>query len=225
MLWPMVVALSLWITLAALYWGRVLGWLGVQLHQSALYESIVSTWPLSFAAAWLGWLLLLVLLVPLVLITAVVIISVVAMPAIVAYVGQRDYPTLVQRRGGSMAGSVWNAIVALLLLTLFFALSLPLWLVPFLWPVLPILLLGYLNQRVFRYDALAEHGSAGEITQIVRRHRGELFLLGIALAILGHVPVLGLFMPVYGGLVFAHYGLQRLTELRSEPIEGAALRV
>jgi hypothetical protein len=32
-------------------------------------------------------------------------------------------------------------------------------------------------------------------------------------------------MPVYGGLAFIHYGLERLGELRSEPIEGAATRV
>jgi hypothetical protein len=29
-------------------------------------------------------------------------------------------------------------------------------------------------------------------------------------------------MPVYGGLVFIHYGLDRLGELRSQPIEGSA---
>jgi CysZ protein len=225
MIWPMVIALALWIVLAALYWGRVLSWIGEYLHQSALYESIASNWPFTLVAAWLGWVLLLVLLVPLVLITGVVIISVVAMPAIVAHVGERDYPGLARKEGGSIAGSLWNAVAALLLVSLLFALTLPLWLIPPLWPVLPILLFGYFNQRVFRYDALAGHGSTAEIAQVIRRYRGELFLLGLALALLGHVPVLGLFMPVYGGLVFVHYGLGRLGELRSEPIEGTARRV
>jgi hypothetical protein len=91
--------------------------------------------------------------------------------------------------------------------------------------VLPIALFGYFNQRVFRYDALADHGTTAEIAEIVRRHRGELFLLGVALALIGHVPVLGLFMPVYGGLAFIHYGLERLGELRSGLIAGAATRV
>ena len=225
MVWPVVVALAVWITVAVLYWGDALAWINAQLHQWAIYESTVSIWPLNLVAAWLGWLMLLVLMVPLVLITAVVIIGVVAMPAMVAHVGERDYPGLARRKGGSVAGSVWNAIAALLLFGFFFALSLPLWLIPLFWPVLPIVLFGYFNQRVFRYDALAEHGSAPEIAEILRRHRGELFLLGIALALLGHVPLLGLFMPVYGGLVFIHYGLDRLRELRSEPIEGTARQV
>ena len=112
-----------------------------------------------------------------------------------------------------------------MLFALLFAVSLPLWLVPLLWPVLPIALFGYFNQRVFRYDALAEHATAAEIAEIVHRHRGGLFLLGVALALVGHIPVLGLLMPVYGGLAFIHYGLERLGELRSAPIEGAAVRV
>src|SRR6266699_2854746 len=74
------------------------------------------------------------------------------------------------------------------------------------------------------YPGLARR-RGGTIAEVVRRDRGELFLLGVALALVGHVPVLGLFMPVYGGLAFIHYGLERLGELRGEPIEGAATRV
>ena len=221
MVWPVIVALILWVTLAVFYWGEAAQWIAAQLHQWPPYEWAVSVWPLKLISAWFGWILLLLLFVPMVLITAVLIISVVSMPAMAAHVGGRDYPGLARRKGGTFAGSLWNALAALILFSLLFAVSLPLWLVPLLWPVLPIALFGYFNQRVFRYDALAEHATAAEI---VRRHRGELFLLGVALAIIGHVPVLGLFMPVYGGLAFIHYGLECLDELRSEPIEGAATR-
>jgi hypothetical protein len=225
MVWPVIVALVIWATLAVLYWGEAAQWMAAQLHQWPPYEWAVSIWPLTLIAAWFGWLLLLLLFVPVVLITAVMIISVASMPAMVVHVGRRDYPGLARQKGGTVAGSIWNAVASLALFALLLAVSLPLWLVPLLWPVLPILLFGYFNQRVFRYDALAEHGTAAEIAEIVRRHRGELFLLGAMLALIGHVPVLGLFMPVYGGLAFIHYGLERLGELRSEPIEGAATRV
>jgi hypothetical protein len=225
MVWPVIVALVIWVTLAVLYWGEAAQWIGVQLHRWPPYEWTVSVWPLRLIEAWFGWVLLLLLFVPVVLITAVLIISVVSMPAMAAHVGGRDYPGLARRKGGTFAGSLWNALAALVLFALLFAVSLPLWLVPLLWPVLPVALFGYFNQRVFRYDALAEHATAAEISEIVHRHRGELFLLGVALALVGHVPVLGFFMPVYGGLAFIHYGLERLGELRSEPIEGAATRV
>jgi len=77
---------------------------------------------------------------------------------------------------------------------------------------------------VFRYDALAEHATAAEIAEVVRRHRGELFLLGVALALIA-MSRARLFMPVYGGLAFIHFGLSRLGELRSEPIQGTVTRV
>lgn len=222
MVWPVVVALIIWVSLAVLYWSEAAKWIDFQMHQWPFFEWAVSVWPMTLIAAWFGWLLLLLLFVPAVLITAVLIISIVSMPAMVAHVGERDYPGLVRRKGGTVVGSIWNAVVALVVFALIFALSLPLWLIPLLWPVLPVALFGYFNQRVFRYDALAEHGTVAEIAETIRHSRGELFLLGVALALIGHIPVVGFFMPVYGGLAFIHYALGRLGELRSEPIQGSA---
>jgi CysZ protein len=78
---------------------------------------------------------------------------------------------------------------------------------------------------VFRYDALAEHASESEIALLIGRHRAELFWLGVVVAAIGHVPLFGLFSPVYGGLAFIHFCLQRLQALRSELLEGRADRV
>jgi CysZ protein len=225
MIWPMLVALAIWVTLAALYWGQAINWVDLELHQWSAYRWALSVWPVKLFAAWLGWLLLLFLFVPVVLMTAVLIISVVSMPAMVAHVGEREYPRLARRKGGTFAGSVGNAVVALALFMLLFAVTLPLWLLPLLWPVLPLVLFGYFNQRVYRYDALAEHGTLSEISRVIAGNRGELFLLGVALAIVGHLPLVGLAMPVYGGLVFIHYCLARLDEARGEPIGGSAVRV
>ncbi len=225
MVWPILVALAIWLTLAALYWTQAAGWIDLELHQWPAFEWAVSVWPLTLLGAWLAWLFLLFLFVPVVLVTAVLIISIVSMPAMVAHVSARDYPGLARRKGGTFAGSLWNAIASLLLFMLLFAVTLPLWFIPLLWPVLPIALFGYFNQRVFRYDALAEHASGYETAELIRRHRGELFLLGVALALIGHLPLIGLVMPVYAGLVFIHYGLARLAESRSAPIEGSATRV
>jgi len=225
MVWPILVALAIWATLAALYWSQAITWVDLELHQWSAYRWALSVWPLTLLATWLGWLLLLFLFVPVVLITAVLIISVVSMPAMVAHVGEREYSGLARRKGGTFAGSLWNAIAALFIFMLLLAVTLPLWLIPLLWPVLPIALFAYFNQRVFRYDALAEHATADEIVELITRHRGEMFLLGVALAIVGHLPLIGLAMPVYGGLVFIHYCLARLAESRDEPIEGSARRI
>src|SRR5438046_2732229 len=69
MIWPVIVALVLWVTLAVLYWGEAAQWIASQLHQWPLYEWAVTVWPLKLVAAWFGWILLLLLFVPVVLIT------------------------------------------------------------------------------------------------------------------------------------------------------------
>ena len=218
MLWPVLVALVLWLGLAFAFWSQAAGWLQFQFDQSAAIGWAITIWPLSLIATHLAWILLVLLFIPLVLITAVLIIGVFAMPVMVGLVAERAYPGLDRRQGGTLAGGLWNSVMALVWLALLVLLSLPLWLFPLFWPVLPIALFGYLNQRVFRYDALAEHASSWEMETLFRRHRRELFLLGAALALFGLIPLLGFFAPVYGGLAFIHYCLARLAQLRAEPV-------
>lgn len=218
MLWPPFVALVLWLGLAFAFWPQAEAWLQLQFNQSAVIGWAVGVWPLSLVAANLAWILLVLLFIPLVLATAVLIIGVFAMPVMVGVVAEGTYPGLARMQGGTFAGSLWNGVMALLGLALLVLLSLPLWLLPLFWPVLPIVLFAYLNQRVFRYDALYEHATAWEMEALFRRHRRELFLLGVAVALFGLIPVLGFLAPVYGGLAFIHYCLARLAQLRDEPV-------
>jgi CysZ protein len=220
MVWPVLAALAVWIVMAALFWGQAAQWIDLELRSFGLVQWMLTIAPLAFIVANLTWVVLVVAFIPLVLVTAVVLIGLFAMPAMVDQVAKSSYPGLARLRGGSTAGSVWNSIVALVVFLVLGVITLPLWVIPLFWPVLPVLLFAYLNQRVFRYDALAEHASALEMSQIFRRRRGDLFLLGVIVAVLGHIPVFGFFVPVFGALLFVHYCLQQLQELRAEPLEG-----
>ena len=218
MLWPVLIALALWLGLAFAFWSQAAAWLQLQFDQSAAIGWAISVWPLALVATYLSWILLALLFIPLVLITAVLIIGLFAMPAMVSLVAEPAYPGLSRRQGGTFAGSLWNGVMALVWLALLVLLSLPLWFFPLFWPVLPIVLFGYLNQRVFRYDALYEHANDWEMETLIRRHRRELFLLGVVVALFGLIPLLGFLAPVYGGLAFIHYCLARLAQLREEPV-------
>ena len=218
LLWPVLAALILWLGLAFAFWSQAAAWLQLQFAQSAAVAWAMGVWPLSLVAAHLASILLVLLFMPLVLITAVLIIGVFAMSVMVRLVEQRGFPALARMQGGTVAGSVLNGVMALVWLALLFLLSLPLWIFPLFWPVLPILLFAYLNQRVFRYDALYEHATAWEMETLIRRHRRELFSLGVVVALFGLIPLLGLLAPVYGGLAFIHYCLARLAQLRAEPV-------
>jgi CysZ protein len=218
MLWPVFVALALWSGLALAFGSQAAASLQLQFDQSAVIGWAVTVWPLALIATHLAWILLALLFIPLVLITAVLIIGVFAMPVMVSLVAERAYPDLARRQGGSFAGSLWNALMTLVWLALLVLLSLPLWFFPLFWPLLPIALFACLNQRVFRYDALYEHASGWEMETLFRRHRRELFMLGVVVALFGLIPVLGFLVPVYGGLAFIHYCLARLAQLREEPV-------
>jgi hypothetical protein len=202
MIWPGALATLFWGVMLMLGGSRLLGALQTWLSGFDLYRDAVQLWPLSLIATALGYVLLLSVFVPLVLITASLIIGVFSMPMIVALVAGRHYPGLARQAGGSLAGSLGNALWSCAGLAGLALLSLPLWVIPLLWPLIPVALFGWFNQRLFRYDALAEHASADELRLLTDRHAGHYLLLGVILALIGHIPVLGFFMPVLGGLAF-----------------------
>lgn len=212
--WPVGAAIALWGLVTALVGAQAVDWLAASVRQSSAGEWLAQWLPVAAVASGLGWLLLIALLVPLVLVSASVILSVVSMPAIVARIAARDFPTLKRRRGGTLAGSIGNALVAIAVFVALGLASLPLWLFPPLWPVLAAALMGYLNQRMFRYDALAEHASAAEMALLFSRERGALYALGVMVSLLSYVPLAGLVVPVLAGLAFIHYCLARLAALR-----------
>ena len=214
-IWPMLVALIVWLGLAWFYWGNWSQWLSDLLAASDAVAWLQQH-GLSSVVRYSVWLLLWLLLAPLILITALLIAAVIEMPVIVGFIAARDYPALEKRHGGNITGSVINALAAVLVFAVLWVVTLPLWLTGVLAPLLPVVLSAYLNQRLFRYDALSEHASAAEYGQILAASRGRMYMLGFLLALLYYVPLLNLLVPVVSGLAFTHFGLARLAEMRGE---------
>jgi uncharacterized protein involved in cysteine biosynthesis len=211
---PMVGALAVWVTLSWLYWDDWTNWM------NQLTGTAVGRWLENLGAGWLLSTVLalgvLMLLVPLTLITAMIITEIVAMPVIVAVVGERHFAGLEKRRGGTVAGSMCNAAVAIGIFAGAWIATLPLWLFGIFALVLPVLLSAYLNQRMFRYDALADHAGVDEYGEVLARARMPLYILGVLLALLYFVPVFNLLLPVLSGLAFTHLCLSELERLRAE---------
>ena len=224
-IWPMLVALAVWLGLAWVYWDNWSQWLSAMLSASDVVGWLQQH-GFSGVVRYSVWALQWLLLVPLILITALLIAAVIEMPLIVSHIASRDYPALEKRCGGTVAGSVANATVAVLVFAALWVVTLPLWFTGFLAPVLPVVLSAYLNQRLFRYDALSDHASAEEYRAIVKSSRGRMYALGALLALLYYVPLLNLMVPVLSGLAFTHFGLAELARLRrvnkfpSPPITG-----
>jgi CysZ protein len=213
-IWPMLVALLMWLGLAWLHWETWSHWLG-ELFAASFVRDWLPQRGVVDLARYASLLLLFALLAPMVLITAVLIAAVVAMPLIVNFVAARDYPALERRHGGSVPGSVANALIGVLAFAGLWIVTLPLWLTGVLAPVLPVVLSAYLNQRLFRFDALSDHAGADEYRAILDASWGRMYVLGLLLALLYAVPVLNLLVPVLSGLAFTHFGLVELAKLRA----------
>lgn len=218
MLWPMLVSLALWGTAALILWTRLALWIAGVLSRWLESTSAFLHMDFSNAALVAANVLLFLFFVPLVYLTALFILGLFGMQKMVDHVASRSFPQLERRRGGGMAGSVWNAVAALLGMIGLAFITLPMWLVPPLWPAIPLVILGWGNQRLLRYDALSEHADGQEMKEVFRRRRGGLYLLGLLLAIVVYVPILGFFAPVLFGLGFIRYLLGALQDLREQPI-------
>lgn len=212
-IWPMLLASALWLGLAWCYWDNWAQWLNGMISGS-LASQWLSQRSLDILAHYSALLLLVVLIAPLMLITAVLVAAIFQMPKIVSFVAKRDYPALEKRHGGTVSGSVANAMVAVLVFAGLWIVTLPLWLTGALAPVLTVMLSAYLNQRLFRYDALSEHAAADEYRIIVKANRGRMVVLGALLAVLYFVPVLNLLVPVLSGLAYTQFCLAELAKLR-----------
>lgn len=214
---PMALALLVWVGLAWWFWDSWLEWV------RSLLVTLGDWWfghfDVSTFAGVAATILLILLLLPAILASAALIAAVFAMPMLVEQVSRRDFPALERRRGGTFIGSVWNAVAALSAFLVLWLLSLPVWLIAGpLAAVLPWLLSAYLNQRLFRYDALSEHGSAEEMRQIFTERFGGLFTLGLITGALYFVPLVNLVAPVFAALAYTQYCLGELQRLRASPV-------
>lgn len=211
--WPMLVAILLWLVLGVTFWSTFSGWLTQGLDAIG-----IQTWLAEIEPVWIAngiqLLLHLMLFVPAVMLTALVITALFAMPALIRVVAERNYPDLGRENGGGMIGSVWNAGIAIVVFIVLWVVTLPLWLIG-VGVLVPFVAAAYLNQRLFRYDAIAEHASADEMQRLFKQERGGWWGLGLLTGLLQFVPLLNLLAPVVAALAFIHFGLARLARLRA----------
>jgi hypothetical protein len=184
---------------------------------------------------------------PVIVVLSLLVVAGMMTPAIVNLVAARRFPTLERLRGGSMLGSAFGAMWATVLALAALVLSIPLWFVPPLVLIVPPLIWGWLAYRMMSYDVLADHASRDERRELIRRHRTQLFGMGVVTGYLGAAPSLvwvsgamavvlapilvplaiWIYMLVFAfsSLWFTHYSLvvlQAMRAQRSMPAEPAA---
>lgn len=210
---PMLGSIVLWTVLAWIFWDAWTGGIA-----GAMGSTTVAGWLQGWSATWVidytAALVVLIAILPAVFVTALVITEIIAMPVIVRFIGERYHPDLKRKAGGTVIGGIVNAAIGISVFAVLWIFTLPLWLTGVGAILAPVLTSAYLNQRMFRYDALSEHASREEFVGVIRAARGDLFLLGILLSLLLYVPLVNLLVPVLSGLAFTHFCLAQLARAR-----------
>jgi hypothetical protein len=238
---PLVIMVAISLGLGYFFWSDAVEAIRSQISNYELVNTLVR-WleglGLSSLRMVLAPALLLFLAIPVIVIVSLLFVAMLMTPAMVALVGERRFPQLERKQGGSMLASLFWSLGSTLLAVIALVVSIPLWLIPPLILVLPPLIWGWLTYRVMSYDALVDHASSEERRQIFKEHRVPLLAIGVLSGYLGAAPSLiwasgamfvamaPILVPVaiwiytlvfaFSSLWFAHYTLAALEQLRKK---------
>lgn len=210
---PAVFSLVLWVGLAFWGLGTVVDWLLGHPPMTLLVAWGV-VWLAHLLAYLGGWMAIFACAY----LTASLLAAVLIMPLLLQHLSRTQYPDVATMGKDSFVAAGINSVFASLVFVLGWVVTLPLWLVPGLSLILPLLLMAWFNRRTFAYDALSLHASSDEWQEIRRQYRRPLFILGLLMALLAHIPLLGLFVPALAALAYVHFGLEALRRSRGGAI-------
>lgn len=218
---PFVIALLGAIILLWGFWDPLTTWLNAQAAEWDFINQ-VDQWLLAIGLfslkLYLIPLLAVGILLPLAGILGLVIAAVFVMPIVLRHLEKHQYQGLSRQGQYVTAVGAWNAVWVGLLFVLGWLATMPLWLIPPMPVVLPLFWWAFAFTRMLRVDAIVEHGSPQERRLLWKRHNRQLWLIGAILSLVNLFPPAWLFLPVFSALVFAHFMLEALTQLRAQKV-------
>lgn len=238
---PLLMSLALWGGLLYAGMQPLLDWLQATFAEYGLFatsSNVLATVGLGFLTNFVVPLVAFLALLPLMIITSLLFIGVGAMPAIARHVSRVQFPALERKEGGSFLGSLGVNLSGIVVFTLAWIVTLPLYALAPVALAAQAVLWGWLTARVMSYDSLAIHASLEERRAILRAHRRSLLLIGTVSGLLGALPgvvwiggtlisfvlfpvlaILSIWVYlvifIFTGLWFQYYCLQALADLRA----------
>ena len=238
---PLILMVAVALGLGYFFWEPAIDWVRTALEGSSMVNNVwgwLQGIGLGSLKTVLAPLVVIFLVTPIIVVVSLLVVAVLMTPALVSLVAERRFPALERKKGSSTILGVFWSLGSTLLALIALVISVPLWLVPPLILILPPLIWGWLTYRVMTLDALAGHASKEERRELIRRHRGWLFGMGVMTGYLGAAPSLvwasgALFAAAFVVLVplaiwiytlvfafsslwFSHYCLAALQALRAE---------
>ena len=221
LLLPFVVMLLAALVLVWLFWTPLTVGLTEFLTGFTVFGSVdawITQLGVASLALWFIPLVAVFILMPAAGVVGLVVGALVVMPVILSHLGQGAYADVARRGSGGWLLGVWNAFWVSVIFVLGWIFTLPFWLFPVFALVLPVLWWAFAFNRMLRLDALADHATREERRQLWARHGSAYWALAGICAIINLLPPAWLFLPVFSGLLFAHFSLEALRQLRAEAV-------
>lgn len=204
-----------------LAWSPLTGWLQGQIQQWSVITDI-DAWLIAVGLfslqAWLIPFAAIMILLPMSGVLGLSIAAVCVMPLVLGHVEKREYAGLKRQGRFTLAVSIWNAVWVGLVFVLGWLFTLPLWLLPPLGLLLSIFWWAFAFSYMMRLDSVVEHASPAERRELLRRHNLSYWTIGVILALINLLPPAWVVLPVFSALVYAHYSLEALRQLRQDPV-------
>ena len=217
---PFLVALLGAVLLLWLFWSPLKEHIAVWLTQWGVFSEQPDLWLIGAGLFAIKFFIVPLLaaaaLLPLAGIAGLIVSAVLVMPIVLTFVQNKQAQPLHKQGKFAFSYSTWNALWVGLLFVVGWLLTLPLWLIAPLALILPIFWWAFAFTRLLRVDSMVEHASPAERKTLLARHNKEYWFIGGALALLNLLPPAWLILPVFSALVFAHFNLAALAELRAE---------
>lgn len=200
--------------------GLALWALGAFVQQLMNYPpmSLLAGWGLLWLAHFLAYLGGWMAIFAIAYLMASLLAALIIMPLLLQHLSATEYRDVVPMGKDSFVAAAGNSILATLLFIVGWLLTIPLWLIPGFSLLIPLLLMAWLNRRTFAYDALSLHATSEEWRTLRQQSASPLFMLGLTMALLAHLPLLGLLVPALAALSFVHFGLESLRRSRGGAI-------
>ena len=201
---PLALMVAMALGLGYFFWDAGVDWVRTTLETYAFlgqFTQWLQRLGMGNLVAVLAPLLLIFAVTPVTIVVSLLVVTLLMTPALVTLVAERRFSLLQRKQGGSLILSLAWSLGSILLALVALVVSIPLWFVPGLIVVLPPLIWGWLTYRVMTFDVLAQHASADERKDLLKKHRTGLLSVGIVSGFLGAVPsLLWLSVPMATGL-------------------------
>ena len=105
--------------------------------------------------------------------TASLLAAIIILPLLLKHLAETDYADVAAMGKDSFTAAAVNSVFASILFVAGWLLTLPLWIIPGLSLVLPLLLMAWYNRRTFAYDALSMHATEAEWMRTAANHQDD----------------------------------------------------